>query len=136
MKTWTTPAAVAQEFAANDYVSACTATIDCNIPIADGFYCYRQDYGKTVIVANGVGERTFGYYTPCEATHDVSAHGELITTTMTHGYIYNPDGSVNKTPVELENPITCYVWFEHNDAGEVENVHATLTEDGFVSNKS
>ena len=136
MNTWNVPRAVVQQFAANEYVSACTATIDCNVPIADGFYCYRQDYGKTVIVAGGVGERTFGYYTPCGETHDVSIHGEMITTTMTKGYVYNDDGSVNKNPVDLEEPITCYVWFEHNEDGLVENVHATLTRDGFVSNMS
>ena len=31
MKIWNKPEAIGQEFAANEYVSACTVTVDCNV---------------------------------------------------------------------------------------------------------
>lgn len=132
MKTWTNPMAVAQQFAANDYVSACTAMINCNVPVEEGFDSLIHEYGKTVEVAFGVGERTYGYYTPCEEPyHSVSAQGELVETVMTEGILA---GSSKRA--KLDEPITCFTWFVHNDEGLVTDVHATLTRDGFEANKS
>ena len=137
MKTWTIPAAIAQQFAANDTVSACTATINCDVPVGEGFYCYIQEYGKTVQV-EGVGPRTFGYYTPCGAEHEVSAHGELVGVTMTQGIACDANGNPVNTKqwIDIPEPVSCYVWFEHNENGEVLNVHCTSTPEGFQSNKS
>ena len=136
MKTWNTPAAVAQHFAANEYVSACTASIDCNVPLEEGFTYYHHAYDKAMLCATSPEPslRTFGYYSPCSAKHDVSIHGELDEHTFTEGYVLGSDGKYTKT--ELSAPIDCYVWFEMDEAGVVQNVHATMTRDGFVSNKS
>lgn len=138
MKNWKIPAAVIQQFAANEYVSACTATIDCNVPIQDpaSFYCYVQEYGKTVQV-EGVGPRTYGYYTPCGETHDVGIHGELVEYTFTKGIGYGANGKPVANPwVDLPEAVNCFVWFEHNDNGEVVDVHCTMSRDGFQANMS
>lgn len=136
MKNWNIPAAYIQEFAANDYVSACTATIDCNVPVEAPFGYYIQEYGKTY-ECQGVGPRTYGYYSPCGAKHDVGAHGELVKITMTQGLIPDANGEYNRNlRVDLPEPVECYAWFVMNDEGVVQNVHTTLSPDGFEANKS
>lgn len=135
MKNWNIPTAVVQEFAANEYVSACTATIDCNVALEEGFSYYHHAYDEPMMCATKPDPslRTFGYYSPCSATHDVSIHGELDEHTFYEGYQLI-DGKYVKA--ELSAPVDCYVWFEMDEAGIVQSVHATRTRDGFVSNKS
>ena len=41
MKTWTIPVATAQQFAANDYVSACTYEILCDLELPEGAKCLQ-----------------------------------------------------------------------------------------------
>ena len=136
MKIWSIPAATAQQFAANDYVSACTAIIDCNVALQEGFPYYIHEYGTT-LQCEGVGPRKHGYYTPCNAVHEVSVHGALVEHTFTHGLQPQADGSFNTNIwVELPETVDCYVWFEYNDAGEVRDIHATLNAEGLEVNKS
>lgn len=136
MKTWNIPAATAQQFAANDYVSACSAVIDCNVALVDGFGYYHHDYGKTIECV-GAGPRTHGYYSPCGEKHDVSIHGELVEHTFTQGYKPDENGKYNTNiRIDLAEPINCYVWYVYNEDGLLEDVHATMTREGFQSNKS
>ena len=53
MSIWSAPVAVALKFAANDYVSACTATIDCDLPGSDDWYKFKVDFGKTIPTTKG-----------------------------------------------------------------------------------
>ena len=128
MKTWTIPAARAQQFAANDYVSACTATITCDLQLAEGFMDYYIYFGKTIPTIAGDLDRAV--YTPCGKVHDVSAHGELLTITITDGRLEG------KKKVALEEPINCYYWAEYDENGVMTDGHCTLNADGFQSNKS
>lgn len=128
MKTWTLPSAVASKFAANDYVSACTATINCDLQLQEGFMDYYINFGKELQTAHGKLSRAV--YTPCGEVHDVNAHGELLEITITDGRL---DGKVY---TKLDEPITCYFWAEYDENGLMEDGHCTLTKDGFQSNKS
>lgn len=136
MKTWTLPVAVASKFAANDYVSACTATINCDLPLGtdpDGnpYIDYYIEFGKTIPTIAGDLSRCV--YTPCGEEHDVNAYGELLEITITHGRIMK---NGNKTRVELPEPINCFHWAEYDEDGVMVDGHCTLTRDGFQSNKS
>ena len=130
MKTWTIPVATAQQFAANDYVSACTATIECDVPL-NGYYRYILKFdepfhtydGKTITQMN---------YNPCGYEHDVDINGELIPITITHGR----ETSSSSPAVELAEPINCYFFAEYTESGLLKNAHCTLNADGFQSNKS
>ena len=128
MKTWKIPAAVEQRFAANDYVSACTASIKCDLELAEGFMDYYIYFGK--VIPTRVGDLSQCVYTPCGKEHDVSAHGELLTITITDGRLEG------KKKVALEEPINCYFWAEYDEAGVMQDGHCTLNRDGFQSNKS
>ena len=129
MKTWTIPAAAAQKFAANDYVSACTATIECDLPIPEGWYKLRINFPEPIPTIKGMLDTVV--YNPCGEKHDVDVHGELIPITITHGLEYKggPD-------VALEEPINCYFFVLYDENGTMVNGHCTLTADGFQSNKS
>ena len=128
MKTWTIPAAVAQKFAANEYVSACTATISCDLELAEGFMDYYVEFGK--VIPTIAGDLSRCVYNPCGEVHDVSAHGELLQITITKGRL------TGKKQVTLEEPINCYFWAEYDEDGVMLDGHCTMTRDGLVSNKS
>ena len=128
MKNWTIPVARGQQFAANEYVSACTATINCDLQLAEGFMDYYIEFGKVLETAHGNLERAV--YSPCGEIHDVNAHGELLEITITHGRLEG------KKKVALEEPINCYFWAEYDEQNRMEDGHCTMNRDGFVSNKS
>ena len=71
-------------------------------------------------------------YNPCGYEHDVDVNGELIPITITHGR----ETSSSSSPVELPEPINCYYFAEYTEDGLLRNVHCSLNEDGFQSNKS
>lgn len=129
MSIWKAPVAVAQKFAANEYVSACTATIECDLPIEYGWYKYKIDFGKTIPTIKG--DLSSVYYNPCGEEHEVDIHGELIPITITEGYPKKGDPS---TP--LPEPIDCYFFVEYTEDGKLLNGHCTLYADGFKTNKS
>lgn len=128
MKTWKIPTAVAQTFAANDYVSACSASIKCDLELAEGFMDYYIEFGKTIPTIAGNLSRCV--YSPCGEEHDVSANGELIGITITEGRLQG------KKKVTLEEPINCYFWAEYNENGVMLDGHCTMSPDGLSVNKS
>ena len=128
MKTWTIPMAVGQQFAANDYVSACTATIQCDLELEEGFMDYYIYFGKTIPTI--AGDLSQCVYTPCGKEHDVSAHGELLNITITDGRLEG------KKKVALEEPIDCYFWAEYDEEGVMLDGHCTLNADGLQRNMS
>ena len=128
MKTWTIPVATAQQFPANDYVSACTATINCDLELPEGFMDYYIYFGKTIPTIAGDLSRCV--YSPCGKVHDVSAHGELLKITIKDGRLEG------KQYVTLDEPFDCYFWAEYDENGVMLDGHCTLNADGLQSNKS
>ena len=129
MKNWIIPVASAQKFAANEYVSACTATISCDLALPEGAYKYVIYFDRPV--ETRVGTLTECVYKPCGEVHDVSAHGELQTITITE-YLQKKGGS----KITLDEPINCYFWVEMDENNIMQDGHCTLNADGFQSNKS
>ena len=129
MSIWNAPVAVALKFAANDYVSACTATIDCDLPGSDDWYKFKVDFGKTIPTTKGDLDNLF--CSPCGKKHDVGLAGELLSITITEGY-QEKDGPV----VSLEEPISCYFFVEYAEDGVLKDGHFTMDADGLESNKS
>lgn len=73
MKTWKKPEAVGQEFAANEYVSACTVTVRCDYWPTGISGRYKQLIVPEDI-RNSAGMSVDKYYEPCrtEYTYDVN----------------------------------------------------------------
>ena len=93
------PAAVGQEFAANEYVSACTVTLDCSVTSSELFANYRL-----AVPSNAPSYFVNGEYWACgEVTVPVS---ELTACTFTH----IADGTSTKPDTKLKNPIDAYFW--------------------------
>ena len=91
------PAAIGQEFAANDYVSACTITVKCD-------YWPEGLSGriKQLDVPDSIDGFEDFYYEPCntEYTYDVNVT-QLKEVTFTHEAYGEPVG-----------PYTAYYWIE------------------------
>ena len=128
MKTWSKPKAIGQEFAANEYISACTATIECDLPL-DGWRRLIVEFDEPIHTHDG---KTISKarYSPCGYKHDVDINGELRSITINKGI--NADGET----VPLDEPIHCYFFTLFNEAGQLVDGHCTLNADGFQSNKS
>ena len=128
MKTWTIPVATAQQFVANDYVSACTATIECDLPL-DGWHRLIVEFDEPIHTHDG---KTISKakYSPCGYKHDVDINGELHSITINNGM--TASGEI----VPLDEPIHCYFFTLFNEAGQLVDGHCTLDADGFQSNKS
>lgn len=106
MKTWTIPEAVAQKFAANDYVSACY-TVWCVTPDENAHYeifawdsngdgSYQE--GTDEILCKPVAPAT--HFWGCGGTHIVRIVGDLPT---------NNGIAVNKLHEGSNAP--CYFWY-------------------------
>ena len=140
MKTWTNPIAVTQKFAANDYVSACTFTLTCDVPLEEGFYQYTIYMDKPYPICGGEG-KTAGYltqttYKPCGAPHTgMSTNGEFFPVTFTEGATY--DNGIQK----LSEPIECWGWavfceHDHDGVPHVIDGHNTMSNVMEDANKS
>lgn len=74
-KIWSAPEAIAEQFAANEYVAACgdenkVYKFVCNAPKGDLYY-YPNSDGTLDGVYNGTGRASYiGSYSPCAASHD------------------------------------------------------------------
>lgn len=129
MKTWSMPAAVAQNFAANEYISACTATIDCNVQLpGEEYWKYIIDFGK--VIPTAIGDRQRLGYVPCGKVHDLENDGELMPVTIYSARLN--DG----TEVVLDEPVECYFWAEMDAEGVLQDGHMTMSREGIVTNKS
>ena len=144
MKTWTNPVATTQQFAANDYVSACTFTLTCDVPLQGDFYQYTiymdQPYPicTKVVPANEDGTPQYltqTTYKPCAAPHTgMSTNGAFFPVTFTEGA--TPSG-IKK----LENPIECWGWAvfcdcDDHDVPHIVDGHCTLSNVMTDANKS
>ena len=145
MKTWTNPVATTQQFAANDYVSACTFTLTCDVPLLDGWKQYTiymdQPYPicTELVPANEDGTPQYltqTTYKPCAAPHtDMSTNGAFFPVTFTEGATY--ENGIQQLP----EPIECWGWavFCEHDHGGVPHIvdgHCTLSNVMTDANKS
>ena len=112
MKSWRKPEAVGQEFAANEYVSACTVTVNCSV---DSSELYANFW---LAVPNDAPEQFHGgEYDQCGAELTVPV-GELNSCTFTHiadGYTI---GDTVVPDTALKNPIDAYYWVGTKANGE------------------
>ena len=131
MKIWNTPAAVAQRFAANEYVSACTASIKCDVDM-NGYAVYMIPHDPVVYAGNGKTYEELPY-TACGAEHSVELNGQLMPLTITKAG-KRVDGQ--QVYYDLETPVEVYFWELYNEEGQLLDFHATTSEDGFQSNMS
>ena len=99
MKTWKIPEAIGQEFAANEYVSACTVTADCCVDSTELYANFRL-----AVPAEAPAEFQGGEYWGCNAPMTVPG-SELKTCTFTH--IADGWGTDDTA---LKNPIPAYYW--------------------------
>ena len=134
MKTWTIPVATEQQFAANDYVSACAPMeLKCDLCLDNtGKYSPNKVYDRVHIEGTMVGGQYDGQtfhkaYQACGAVCEVpfsdvsrgtvthyandtdKAGGELCTTGRAHWLI------------PMESPVEIYYWVTDGDNG-----HATI----------
>ena len=139
MKTWTIPVATAQQFTANEYVSACTFTLKCDVPM-NGFTQDAIELPKHYPVCNGKGG-TAGYvqsttYKQCQEPYhpDISTNGEFVPVTFTYG-------QKNGKLTNLDAPIDAYFWAmfcecDTHDEPHIVQGHATMSNVLNDANKS
>lgn len=76
-KIWSAPEAIAEQFAANEYVAECgdenrVYKFTCDAPKGNLYY-YRNSDGTIDGIYNGTGRATLlGSYEPCSRTHEAS----------------------------------------------------------------
>ena len=99
MKTWNRPTAVGQEFAANEYVSACVVTLDCSV-VSDEL---NANF-KLAVPAEAPDYFRNGEYWACGEIAVPLA--ELQPCTFTH----IADAYRDKPDTELKTPIEAYYW--------------------------
>lgn len=100
MKTWKRPEAVGQEFAANEYVSACTLTLNCSVTSSELYanFCLA-------VPAEAPAEFLGGEYWGCGAAVSVPLD-KLEECTFTH----IADANEYHGDTKLENPVEAYYW--------------------------
>ena len=141
MKTWNNPVATVQEFVANEYVSACTFTLTCDVPLEEGFKQYTIFMDKPYPICGGEGKTggtlTQTTYKPCAAPHtDMSTNGEFFPVTFTEG------APIDGSPVrKLSEPIECWGWavfceHDHDGVPHIVDGHCTLSNVMENANKS
>ena len=108
MKNWNKPEAIGQEFAANEYVSACTIEIKCDFSTGESLH------GGGLVVPADIKDFAGGEYRPCKHEFVVNVD-ELKQCTFTH-FTEGPDDA----PLSKSYP--AYYWIQ-NEGGH--DFHAT-----------
>ena len=110
MKTWQRPAAVGQEFAANEYVSACVI-VKCDFDDAK-----IPPWGYGLAIPDGIDYTSDSVYFPCDHEFDVKVD-ELKECAFTH----TTSGPGNEP---LGNSYPAYYWLDTKADGSAD-FHAT-----------
>ena len=124
MKTWNKPEAIGQEFAANEYASACVR-ITCDFDEAK-----IPAWGYGLALPEGTGCPDSYVYFPCDHEFDV-AEDELVSCAFTH----TTSGPSN---APLGGSYPAYYWLDKNADGSID-FHAckvSTVEAAAASNKS
>lgn len=108
-KIWSAPEAIAEQFAANEYVAECgdenrVYKFTCNAPAGTLYADYDNDGDMDLL----------GSYTPCRETHE-----SPVSDTYCRGFV---DRNGNRREDDGE---AVYVWVEFGWWGEVDDAHAT-----------
>ena len=133
-KTWILPQATPQVFAPNDYVSACTMQLNCDLcanTVGDG-----KTYPRLHITGPAVGGALDGQtfhmaYQTCGDQYIEVECGDLSKVTITD-YLYYSEvegstgcagssGKITHWLVPMENSIEAYLWKDSSN-----DYHATL----------
>ena len=105
MKTWTNPVATAQQFAANEYVSACY-TVKCITPLNNATFqrlCEDSngngkydgnDIDKVVFLPESYG---MGVFSGCGGTHTIKIVGDVPT--VANGFAVDKEKTHETEPV-------------------------------------
>lgn len=121
---WEQPLAVAQKFAANDYVSTCGYEILCDIETPEGIN-YLQIPGSFDWNQDGVADYNGNLYaSACGTKHVVGRDTQFYDYTFTRG---GPNHNATGV-VTLETPIPAKYWIEVDESGEMVNGHFTAPE--------
>ena len=100
MKSWRKPEAVGQEFAANEYVSACNITVKCDFSTGESLH------GGGLVVPDGIGDFSGGEYRPCNHEFVVGVN-ELKECVFSH-FTEGPDN------VPLSKSYPAYYWIQED----------------------
>lgn len=119
MKSWRKPEAVGQEFAANDYISACV-TLKCD------FRPGEQLRGAGLLIPESEFEG-YGYW-PCN--HEFTIGEDQLDECLFTNKCEMP----NDPP--LENPVTAYYWIQSDDGHDFHATSREALENAVRSNKS
>lgn len=120
MKTWTIPVAAAQQFAVNDYVSACTLTIMCDCTLPNGADSVRVLSGNTVdFDGDGKIEGVNDGFMPCGVVHNANTDTEFFYYEFAGGW------TPSNATVTFDTPVKLAWWREVDEAGNVVDVHIT-----------
>ena len=119
MKTWKAPAAVGQQFAANEYVSACTLQIMCACNLPSGADSVRVLQGNNVDF-DGYGniEGVNDGFMPCGTVHNAKTDTEFFYYDFSEGMTKDED-------VTFDAPVNLALWREIDELDSVVDVHIT-----------
>ena len=128
MKTWKLPAAVAQRFAANEYVSACDPMIlNCDLcidEVGDGKKYPRLHIDGVMQGGAMDGEKVHANFFGCGAEYLEVECGELSKLTVTHyrygSEVEGAEACGSHWILPMENPVEAYFWMGSDGRG-----HAT-----------
>ena len=122
MKSWRKPEAVGQEFAANEYISACSVGVLCDVTLPDGFVGLYVSRGQGDFNGDGDSMDDWGLTgSPCGTIHNVARDTEFFTTTFSQGVT---DWETLDT-AKFETPVEVVWWRELNEEGKVVDIHWT-----------
>lgn len=121
-KIWSAPEAIAEQFAANEYVAACgdenmVYKFTCNARGGNLYADYDNDGDMDLL----------GSYTPCRGSHESPVNDTYVP------------GFVDRNRNRREDPgEAVYVWIEYDRRGRVDDAHATgnLRMDSWETAKS
>lgn len=137
MKTWRIPKATAQQFAANEYVSACEPMyLNCDLcadHVGPGKEYERLHIQGTFEGGSMDGQTQHASFYGCGAEYIETQCGELSKLTVTHYRssveVEGAEACGNHWIIPMETPIEAYFWMGSDGRG-----HGTLAN--FELNRS
>ena len=117
MKSWRKPEAVGQEFAANEYVSACTVTVSCDF-WPEGHPTTRDRQDIHLNIPQDVYH--YRYYIPCGASYEATQ----VNVNELKPVLFTTDW--DNVPVESGN---AYYWIEYKEDGSTDFHVSSITAD-------
>ena len=120
MKTWQRPAAVGQEFAANDYVSACNVTVKCDY-WPEGL---NRRIHYQLLVPDEIEGFAGDYYGPCEEKYTYKVNASDL-----HPVTFEKDD----WGADLGASYTAYYWVAPKDDGTADFHVSSISESEYLA---